>query len=119
MARETISLPRVTTVDATPVTIVIRAMEANSAMTFRYSAVARSTGNVVKAWNGVRTIQRIGAAAPVAVGTAIAPSIDPIVGAPVWAIVGGVSGNSAALTLTGALATTIHWDISIDAVVNV
>ena len=119
MARETMTLPRTTTTDATPTTVIIRAMEPDSAVTIRYSAVARSAGNVVKAWNGVRTLQRAGAAAPAPVGTAIAPSIDPSVGAPAWTIAAGASGNSFALTLTGALATTIAWDINIDATVNV
>jgi hypothetical protein len=119
MARETINIAQTRTVDATPATVIVRAMEPNSAMTMRYSAVARSSANVVKAWNGVRTIQRSGTDAPAPVGTAIAPDIDPSASAPAWTIAAGASGNSVILTLTGAAATTIDWDISIDAVVNV
>lgn len=119
MARETITLPQATTTDATPLVVTVRAMEPDSAVTIRYSAIARSSAGVVKAWNGVRTLQRIGTAAPTPVGTAIAPSIDPSTGAPTWSISAGASGNSFVLTLTGAAATTITWDITIDANVNV
>ena len=119
MARETITLTRTRTTDAISALVIIRAMEPDSALTFRYSAVARASTGVVKAWNGVRTIQRIGTATPVGVGTAIAPSIDPSTGAPTWTITGGPSGNSAALTLTGAAGVTIDWDINIDATANV
>ena len=119
MSRETINVAQTRTIDATPANVIIRSMEPNSAMTMRYSAVARSTGNVVKAWNGVRTVQRAGTAAPSPVGAAIAPNIDPSTGAPTWTVVAGASGNSVILTLTGAAGTTIDWDISIDAVVNV
>jgi hypothetical protein len=118
MSFETVIMEQKTTTDATPLVVPLLFVPASAAITIRYSAVAKTTAGVVKAWNGVRTLQRIGTASPVPVGTAIAPDIDPATGAPTWTISAGASGNDFALTFTGAAATTITWDVTIFATVN-
>lgn len=118
MASELLTPTSKTTVDATPVTFNVYTVLANTAVELNYTIVARTAGGEVKTWRGGRGIQRIGAAVVTAVGSSVAADIENTANAAAWTISAGGIGNSFALTLTGAAATTIVWIFYITAISN-
>lgn len=109
MSFENITLPNQTTVDATPLVVPVRNINPGEAVRMVFTLVAKTAAGEVSAWKATRTVQRIGSAAPSVVGTAPVAERENTVGAAAWAATVGASGNAVAVTLTGAVATSITW----------
>ncbi len=111
-----IEISGIHTSDAIPVLVDLRVLDPNQAITFQYCAIAKTSANIVLAWHGSRTWQRIGSAAPTAVGLANLPLIDPniAIGDPSITVVAS-GADKVALRLVGLLLTEIDWAFTIDA----
>ena len=118
MSFENIIPPNQTTTDATPLTIAVRNISPGESVRMVFTVNAKTAAGEVSTWKATRSVQRIGSAAPSVVGTAPALERENTVGAAAWVVAVGASGNAVALTLTGAVATTIVWAIQVFAVVN-
>lgn len=110
-----IRLARQITTTVTPFPVTLKALAANSSVSFGFRVVARSAANGSKIWNGETGLERIGAAGATVIGTPVAARVQ---GAQAWNIGLSGSGNTPVLTLTGG-PFEVKWDISlIDPVYN-
>jgi hypothetical protein len=113
MRSHTIRLQKIIAANATPFTVKVGTMAADSYISFRFNAEAYlvSTGDH-KTWVGSDAWRKVGVAAPVRTGILVAPAVQATAGAALWTLAAGVSGNDVVLTVT--LATNVRLLILLD-----
>lgn len=112
MIVEVSGLPVYTT-NATPGVFALGPIADNEVIEYEIHVLALSDTGVAKSWDVRRTGKKIGANAPLFVGSQTAVAVPADAGAASWTIGTSLTGVRVLnVTLTGAAATNIKWEVT-------